>query len=168
MRRHDATQVIHLVPPAPAPPGPLRRRVQTIAAPRTLAERRLDFRPPARAACASAWDITADDSARTIAIVVAVGGNFFGGPGAPAETIILTHLADGVIQGTSPAFGEISGTVSTDGMLDITLSGVPGGAISKVDITGAFSGGDTISIDYTVTFAGGGATASGTVSLTKA
>jgi hypothetical protein len=115
-----------------------------------------------------AWDISADESARTVTIIVDVGGNFFGGPGAPAETIVLTHLADGVIQGTSPAFGDISGTLSPDGMLDITLSSVPGGAISKVVITGALSGGNAISLDYAVTFAAGGAEATGTATLARA
>jgi hypothetical protein len=115
-----------------------------------------------------AWDISADESARTVKIVVEVGGNFFGGPGAPAETIVLTHLADGVIQGTSPAFGDISGTLSPDGMLDISLTSVPGGAISKVVITGTLSGGDSISLDYAVTFAAGGAEATGTATLARA
>jgi hypothetical protein len=114
-----------------------------------------------------AWDISADESARTVMIVVDVGGNFFGGPGAPAETIVLTHLADGVIQGTSPAFGDISGTLSPDGMLDITLSSIPGGAISKVTITGILSGGNSIALDYAVAFTAGGAEATGTVTLMK-
>lgn len=115
-----------------------------------------------------AWDISADESARTVTIIVDVGGNFFGGPGAPAETIVLTHLADGVIQGTSPAFGDISGTLSPDGMLDISLTSVPGGAISKVVITGTLSGGNAISLDYAVTFAAGGAEATGTATLARA
>jgi hypothetical protein len=113
------------------------------------------------------WIISADPASRRITIDVTVGGNFFGGPGAPGEKIILTHLATGTIQGTSPAFGDISGTITPDGQLTITLTNISGGVIKQVDITGAFTGGDTIAIDYAVTFAAGGARAAGTVKLVK-
>jgi hypothetical protein len=110
------------------------------------------------------WDITPNPSDRTVKIVVAVGGNFFGGSGAPPESILLTHLGEGVISGKSPAFGDVSGTINPDGALHITLTNIPGGVISKVDITGTFTGGNTISMDYKVTFAAGG-NAAGTVKL---
>jgi hypothetical protein len=113
------------------------------------------------------WIISADPASRRITIDVTVGGNFFGGPGAPGEKIILTHLATGTIQGTSPAFGDISGTITPDGRLTITLTNISGGVIKQVDITGAFTGGDTIAIDYSVTFAAGGAKAAGKVKLAK-
>ena len=113
------------------------------------------------------WDITADDTARTIKIAVAVGGPVFGGPGVKPETILLTHLADGVISGKSPAFGDVSGTITTGGILTITLSNIPGGTISKVTITGTFTGGDSIAIAYSVDFVGGGAKAAGLASLKK-
>jgi hypothetical protein len=113
------------------------------------------------------WDIAADPSARTITITVDVGGKFFGGPGAPPETVLLTHLAQGAIAGQSPAFGNISGTITPDGALSITLTNIPGGLISKVDITGTFTGGNAISMSYSVTFAAGG-TAAGTVKLNRA
>ncbi len=114
-----------------------------------------------------AWDITADPDARTIKIKVTVGGRFLGGPGAPAETILLTHLADGVIEGTSPTFGQISGTITPEGALQIALSNVPGGAISKVEINGTFTGGDSISISYAVEFTAGGGKATGAVTLSR-
>jgi hypothetical protein len=116
---------------------------------------------------AMTWIMSADETARTVTIDVTVGGNFFGGPGAPGEKIVLTHLATGTIQGTSPAFGSISGTVTPDGTLTITLAQIPGGVIKQVDVTGKFTGGDSISIDYSVTFAAGGSKATGTVELTK-
>jgi hypothetical protein len=115
-----------------------------------------------------AWDITADPSARTIKIVVNVGGNFFGGPGAKPETLLLTRLADGVVAGTSPTFGEMNGTITPEGELAITLANVPGGVISKVDISGLFSGTNMIAIDYEVSFAAGGAKAMGKVVLQRA
>jgi hypothetical protein len=114
------------------------------------------------------WDITADSTARTVEIDVTIGGPVFGGPGVKPEKIKLTHLAQGVIQGTSPDFGDISGTITPDGTLTITLTNVPGGAIAKVTISGKLSGGDTISIDYTVEFVGGSGSAAGTVTLEKA
>jgi len=112
------------------------------------------------------WDITADPSARTVDITVNVGGHFFGGPGGPPESIKLTHLADGVIKGASSAFGDVSGTITPDGALAITLTNIPGGVISKVEITGTFVGNNTISMTYTVSFVAGG-TASGTVKLNR-
>ena len=113
------------------------------------------------------WDMTADATARTIKIDVAVGGPVFGGPGVKPESILLTHLADGVIGGKSPAFGDVSGTITPNGLLTITLSNVPGGTIAKVTITGTFTGGDSIAIAYSVEFAGGTGTAAGTASLKK-
>jgi hypothetical protein len=113
------------------------------------------------------WIISADPASRRITIDVTVGGNFFGGSGAPGETIILTHLATGTIRGTSPAFGDISGTITPDGRLTITLKNISGGLIKQVDVTGSFTGGDTIAIDYSVTFTAGGAKAAGKVKLLK-
>jgi hypothetical protein len=113
------------------------------------------------------WDLTADSAARTVEITVNVGGRFFGGTGAPPESIKLTHLAQGVINGTSAAFGGVSGTITPDGTLTITLTKLPGGLISKVEIMGTFTGNNTISMAYTVSFAAGGAAATGTVKLNR-
>jgi hypothetical protein len=114
------------------------------------------------------WDITADESARTVDIDMTIAGPVFGGPGVKPEKIRLTHLAEGVIRGTSPAFGDIDGTITPDGTLTITLTNIPGGAIAKVAIDGNLTGGDTISINYEVTFAGGSGSATGVVALKKA
>ena len=112
------------------------------------------------------WDITPNPSDRTVKIVVAVGGNFFGGAGAPPESILLTHLAQGAISGHSAAFGDVSGTINPDGALHIVLTNIPGGVISKVEIIGAFTGGNAIAMDYKVAFAAGG-NAAGTVRLNR-
>ena len=114
------------------------------------------------------WDITADPSARTVDITVDVGGRFFGGPGGPPESIKLTHLADGVIKGTSSAFGDVSGTITPGGALSIALTNIPGGTISNVEIRGTFTGSNTISMTYTVDFVAGSGAASGTVKLNRA
>lgn len=114
------------------------------------------------------WDITADPSARTVDITVDVGGRFFGGPGGPPESIKLTHLADGVIKGTSSAFGDVAGTITPGGALSITLTNIPGGVISNVEIRGTFTGSNTISMTYTVDFVAGSGAASGTVKLNRA
>lgn len=113
------------------------------------------------------WDIAADPSNRTVAITVNVGGRFLGGAGGPPETITLTHLSSGVIQGQSTSFGAVSGTITPAGALTITLTSPAGGIVSRVDITGTFSGGNSISLNYTVEFVGGGAKAVGTASLTR-
>jgi hypothetical protein len=113
------------------------------------------------------WDITDDPSARTVTIVVSVGGNFFGGSGGPAETIVLTHLASGVIAGHSTSFGDVSGTITPGGALQIDLANVPGGVVSSVAITGTFVGGSSISMHYTITLVAGGS-AAGTVVLNRA
>jgi hypothetical protein len=113
------------------------------------------------------WDITPNSLDRTVLIKVAVGGNFFGGSGAPAESITLTQLGQGVIAGRSAAFGDVSGTITPSGALRVTLANIPGGVISRVDITGTFTGSNAISMSYTVAFAGGGSNAVGTVTLTR-
>jgi hypothetical protein len=115
---------------------------------------------------AMTWDITVDSTARTVLIKVNVGGNFFGGSGAPPESILLTHLGQGVIAGHSAAFGDVSGTIGPDGTLRIALTGVPGGVVKRVDITGQFSGGSSISMAYSVQLVVGGS-ASGTVTLAR-
>jgi hypothetical protein len=114
------------------------------------------------------WDISANPSARAVNITVNVGGRFFGGSGGPPETITLTHLGQGVIAGHSASFGDVSGTITPGGTLHITLSNIPGGLISRVDITGAFTGGNAISMNYKVGFVGGGSNAVGTVTLNRA
>jgi hypothetical protein len=112
------------------------------------------------------WDITANPSDRTVQIAVNVGGNFFGGSGAPAETIQLTHLAQGTISGHSAAFGDVSGLITPAGALTIKLSNIPGGAISACTITGSFTAPDAISMSYSIAFISGG-TATGTVTLNR-
>jgi hypothetical protein len=114
------------------------------------------------------WDIAADPATRHVTITVNAGGRFFGGNGAPPEHILLTHLGEGVVSGTSAAFGTVSGTIRTDGTFTMTLTNVPGGSIARVDITGAFTGGSTIAMRYTVSFNGSSGTATGTVSLERA
>ena len=114
------------------------------------------------------WDLSADPSSRTVDITFDVGGHFFGGAGGPPESIKLTHLAQGVIKGNSAAFGGVSGTIAPDGTLTITLTNIPGGVISKVEIVGTFTGGNSISMSYTVDFVAGSGAASGTVKLNRA
>lgn len=113
------------------------------------------------------WDIAADPSNRTVVIMVNVGGRFLGGAGGPPETITLTQLGSGVIQGQSSSFGAVSGTITPAGAVAITLTSPPGGIVSRVEITGTFSGGSSISLNYTVDFVGGGAKAVGSVLLTR-
>jgi hypothetical protein len=113
------------------------------------------------------WDVSADNATRQVTIKVAVGGKFFGGPGAPAETIVLSHLAEGTISGHSASFGEVAGTITPAGVMQVTLTKIGLGVIDHVDITGQFTAAKTITMRYTVYFATGGQTAVGTVTLTK-
>jgi len=113
------------------------------------------------------WDIFPDPAKRTVTIDVNVGGKFFGGGGAPPESIVLTHLAQGVVSGNSKAFGVVTGTISPTGSVHMTLTNIPGGSIKSVEVTGTLSGGTTISMQYTVTFTGSSSTAVGTVTLHK-
>jgi ABC-type phosphate transport system substrate-binding protein len=116
---------------------------------------------------AMTWDISANNQTRQVTIKLNVGGKFFGGPGAAPETILLTHLAQGTISGHSAAFGDISGTISPSGTLQMTLSKIALGAIDHVTVTGHFTGGNSITMQYTVYFAGGGQPATGTVTLKR-
>ena len=113
-----------------------------------------------------AWDLSADNTTRQVTIKVSVGGKFLGGPGGPPETIILTHLAQGTINGHSNSFGDVAGTISPTGVLQITLSKIALGTIDHVAITGQFTGNNSIAMQYTVYFPGG-STAVGTVTLKK-
>lgn len=112
------------------------------------------------------WDIATDDAAQVVTVTVTLGGNVFGGAAPPAEHIELTHLVRGTIGGHSAAFGDVSGTVSMDGTINITLANVPGGVVTGGTNTGKLTGGTTITLDYTVTLASGG-TAKGTVSMSR-
>jgi hypothetical protein len=114
------------------------------------------------------WDIVASPSDRTVLITVNVGGRFLGGSGAPPESIKLTHLGEGAIAGHSPTFGDVSGTITPDGALHIVLTNIPGGLVSRVDISGTFTGANAISLQYTVAFVAGGSNAAGTVTLARA
>jgi hypothetical protein len=113
------------------------------------------------------WDITADPASRQVTIAVNVGGRFFGGNGAAPERIVLTHLAEGTVSGNSVAFGTVSGTIKPDGSFTMTLTSIPGGSISKVEVTGTLAGGSTITMQYTVSFTASSQTATGTVALKR-
>ena len=112
------------------------------------------------------WDISADSAARTVTIKVTVSGHVFGGNAPPPETIVLSHLAQGTISGQSASFGAVSGTITPAGLLTISLSNIPGGAVQSVTTAGTLSNQKTINMQYTVSLIGG-TKAMGTVSLTK-
>jgi len=116
---------------------------------------------------AMTWDISANNQTRQVTINLNVGGKFFGGPGAAPETILLTHLAQGTISGHSTAFGDVAGTISPSGALQMTLSKIGLPTIDHVTVTGQFTGGNNITMQYTVYFSRGGQPATGTVTLKR-
>ena len=112
------------------------------------------------------WDVTSDPVKRTVTITVTLTGNVLGAAAPAPEHIELTHLATGVVQGPSLAFGTVNGVITPDGRIHFQLTKLPMPSISSVDIAGLVTRGTSIAFAYAVTMTTG-STSQGTVTLTK-
>ena len=112
------------------------------------------------------WDVTSDATKRTVTLAVTLTGNVLGAAAPAQERIVLTHLATGVVQGPSAAFGTVNGVITPDGRMHFQLTMLPLTSIKSVDIAGKVTQGTSVAFNYTVTMTSG-STAQGTVTLTK-
>ncbi len=109
-----------------------------------------------------------DTIGQTFQATLDLNGSVFGLGDPPPQTFngTYTPASGATINVTSPVFGTLAATVSPAGQISGSLTGVPGGSISRVDLTGTATP-TVITINYTITFAGGGGTATGVLTLNK-
>ena len=112
------------------------------------------------------WDVTSDATARTVTLTITLTGNVLGAAAPAPERIELTHLATGVVQGPSAAFGTVNGVIIPDGRMHFQLTALKQTSIKSVDIAGKVTQGTSVAFNYTVTMTNG-STAQGSVTLTK-
>ncbi len=111
--------------------------------------------------------MSVDTIAQTLQIVLDVNGNVFGaGDPAPITFNGPYSTTNGLsISQSTSSFGTVTLNVTPSGQITGSATGIPGGAITRFDFTGTVTP-TTINVTYTVTFVGG-ATATGTATLTK-
>lgn len=111
--------------------------------------------------------ISADTIAQTFSASLDLNGNVFGLGDPPAQSFSgpYTPAGGATINATSDLFGTLSVTVSSTGQISGTATPAPGGAITKIDLTGTAAPGG-ITVNYTITFVGG-SKAVGALTLTK-
>ena len=112
------------------------------------------------------WDVSSDPAKRTVTITITLTGNALGTAAPAPEHIELTHLATGVVQGPSVAFGTVNGVITPDGRIHFQLTNLPVRSIATVDVAGLVTRGTSIAFAYTVTMTTG-STSQGTVTLTR-
>lgn len=118
----------------------------------------------------STGDVTmvfgANTVAQTVSVTVDLNGTVFGAINPPAFTITGPYVPNAVNTVTGSAFGgTFTATFTPPGQISGSVTGIPVAGISRVDFTGTVTG-TTVTLNYTVTFSGGG-TAIGTLTLTK-
>lgn len=129
---------------------------------------------------AGQWTNTTFSSVGPATIVIAQGptvgtadvtfdmdGAVFGQADPPAISMTVNYDNTGInaqVNGTQ--LGDLAFTITANDSVQGSFTNVPGGGIARVDFTGQRNG-NTITINYTVTFAGGGGTARGNLVVTK-
>ncbi len=110
--------------------------------------------------------VTVDTIAQTFRGTVDVNGSVFGAGDPPAETFSGPYTTAGVtLTGTSPFFGNVVLNISSTGAITGNMTNIPGGSVSRLDLTGNATSASSITLAYTVVVGGG--TASGTVTLNR-
>src|SRR5262249_45554524 len=107
--------------------------------------------------------VTVNTAAQTFQATLTLEGNVFGTGMAP-QTFSGSYAAGGTISTSSPAFGTVNLTVNADGSFSGSAPNIPNPNVSRMDFTGTGTT-QQITINYTVTFAGGGGSASGRLIL---
>lgn len=101
------------------------------------------------------FDFIADEEARTISLVMDMGGNYLGLEDPPPHTIIATYddyFAH--IKGNDAHFGKMDVTVDGDGNINGRFENVAAGMVPLVTYTGVVGNGH-IDAQYTVTLLDG-------------
>jgi hypothetical protein len=113
--------------------------------------------------------LTPDLPAQSVEAVIDLDGNVFGAGDPPPQTLIGAFTERGLIfKGTSPLLGTYA--VSADGLCSVSgqLTDLPNPLIASVHFEGTATT-TAIALTYTIDFtpAGGGGTATGTLTLSK-
>ena len=94
---------------------------------------------------------TVNPADRTVEATVTLTGDVFGLPAAPAPITLHGTYTDSVMTfpPTAAPIGTVSATLSSNGALTATITDIPGGLVSHVDITGTATA-TTVNANYTV------------------
>ena len=102
----------------------------------------------------------------TLQATVDLDGNVFGGSNPPPATFTAALGGSGfVFTGSAASYGQVSTTIDTHGIITGTLTAVPTGGISSVDLRGSVVSG-VMGVQYTIHFTPSG-TAAGFIVLNK-
>jgi hypothetical protein len=116
---------------------------------------------------AASATITVDTDSRTFTMVSDLDGFVFGASDPPPETYTGSYDDNGVsLTATSDTFGTTQVTVTPDGRVSGSSTGVPNPSIDSVQYSGTITP-TTYTLDYTVVFSGNSGTAEGVVTMTK-
>ncbi len=112
------------------------------------------------------FEVKLDRTARTVTTTLTLGGNVFGAPAPPPET--MTNKVDSALAGgttKSAIFGDLTVTLAGT---TVTMKGtnLPSARASTFQATGTITNPSTLNFDYTVGLKDG-TEAKGKISLTK-
>ena len=111
--------------------------------------------------------VTVDTASQTVSVTVTLGGNVLGGTAPPPQTFTGSYATGSVVFSiVSAVFGNINATINSSGILSGSATNLPNPNISRVDFNGTVTP-LQITINYTVTFAGGGGSANGVMTLNR-
>jgi len=111
--------------------------------------------------------LSVDPVASTFSATVDLGGNVFGGADPPPQTFTGTlEPGGGTIELTSQLFGTVSATLDARGRMWSSLTNLPAAGIDRVDSNGFITPEEAV-FGYTITFSGGGGTATGMVHMVR-
>jgi len=114
---------------------------------------------------AASFSFTVNESAKTIDVTWDMDGAVFGQADPAPITMNLQYDDTGInAQVNGTALGDLAFTVDADGNIEGSFTNVPNAAIAQVTFTGQRNG-NTITLNYTVQFAGGGNPATGSVTV---
>ena len=114
-------------------------------------------------------DVTVDQTARAVTVKTTLGGNVFGAPAPPPETITIPASGvnpNGPLTYKSAIFGDCSGGLN-GATFTTKCVNVPSARVSEFDSTGTITDPKNLAFTYTVMFKDGSAPAQGKVTLTK-
>lgn len=116
---------------------------------------------------AATFEIAVSEAQRTAGVRFDMDGNVFGQADPPPIETTISYDSSGVDhQFSGTPLGDLAFSIDASGRIQGSFTNVPGAGISRVDFTGQRSG-NTITINYTVHFSGGGSPASGVVTVTR-
>lgn len=111
------------------------------------------------------FDVDVNVATQTIAVTADLDGAVFGQADPPPINMSLQYTDSGVsatVNGTQ--LGDLAFTIDESGNVQGSFTNVPGGGIARVDFTGQRVG-NTLTINYTVQFSGGGNPATGVLTV---